>query len=68
MDNQPLNPATDIFPDNFTRREIQDSLRDGVGSQLVECSFREVGCHSVLHCDQIPAHLESQLHHHVNVS
>ncbi|PSN39060.1 hypothetical protein C0J52_10098 [Blattella germanica] len=67
VDNQPLNPNKDLFPDNYTRREIQDTLQEGLNSQLMECSFRDVGCLSVVHTDEMPGHLDSQIHHHINL-
>jgi TNF receptor-associated factor 6 len=72
VDNQPLD-SKDLFPDNFTRREIHELDRkngqDGgeSGSQMVECTFREVGCLAAVHPDDMPAHLDTQIHYHTGL-
>ncbi|XP_063231983.1 TNF receptor-associated factor 6-like [Bacillus rossius redtenbacheri] len=74
VDSQPLRPDRDVFPDNFTRREIQQLLRtdrpdaerdEEAGS--VECSFREVGCTVSAPRGRIAEHLEKDMQHHLNL-
>ncbi|XP_069675401.1 TNF receptor-associated factor 6-like [Periplaneta americana] len=73
VDNQPLNPATDLFPDNFTRREIQEldlkNQQEGHNSrsQLIECSFRHVGCLATVHPNDLAAHIDTQIHYHISL-
>ncbi|PNF35131.1 hypothetical protein B7P43_G09481 [Cryptotermes secundus] len=73
VDNQPLNSDKDLFPDNFTRREIQEldvkNHQGGIesGTQVVECSFREVGCLAAVHPDELAAHLDTQIHYHTSL-
>jgi hypothetical protein len=38
------------------------------GTQMVECSFREVGCVATVHPDELAAHLDTQIHYHTSVS
>jgi hypothetical protein len=38
------------------------------GTQVVECSFREVGCLATVHQDELAAHLDTQIHYHTSVS
>jgi hypothetical protein len=38
------------------------------GTQVVECSFREVGCLATVHPDELAAHLDTQIHYHTSVS
>jgi len=72
VDNQPLD-SKDLFPDNFTRREIHELDRkngqDGgeSGSRMVECTFREVGCLAAVHPDEMAAHLDTQIHYHTGL-
>jgi hypothetical protein len=38
------------------------------GTQVLECSFREVGCLAAVHPDELAAHLDTQIHYHTSVS
>lgn len=78
VDGQALNVPKDLFPDNFTRREINDleenSLQnsiekggEGASSQIFSCPFQDVGCLEKLPGKQLSSHLESQLHSHLNL-
>jgi hypothetical protein len=37
-------------------------------TQMVDCSFREVGCLATLHPDELVTHLDTQIHYHTSVS
>ena len=39
----------------------------GTSNGLVECKFKEVGCDHVLQLDQLPRHMDSNVHHHLQV-
>ncbi|KDR22761.1 TNF receptor-associated factor 6 isoform X1 [Zootermopsis nevadensis] len=73
VDNMPLNAEKDLFPDNFTRREIQEldvkkpQKGQDLGSQMVDCSFREVGCLASVHPDELVTHLDTQIHYHTSL-
>ncbi|KAK7872495.1 hypothetical protein R5R35_014286 [Gryllus longicercus] len=79
VDGQVLNEETDLFPDNFTRREINDLEErtsqnhsqkvDGDVNHggMVECNFRDVGCLETLPEKDLPTHLETHLHSHLSL-
>ncbi|XP_067003610.1 TNF receptor-associated factor 6 [Anabrus simplex] len=80
VDGKIINKDNDLFPDNFTRREILDREEHASHSscakekesklseqQKVECRFRDVGCEETLPNDQLDAHLETEVHSHLNL-
>nr|CAD7401815.1 unnamed protein product [Timema cristinae] len=75
IDNHPLSEEKDLFPDNFTRREIEDLEPHASkachnrkeSSELEECSFKDIGCTVVLTKTELARHLEDDIHHHLSL-
>ncbi|XP_047113042.1 TNF receptor-associated factor 6-B [Schistocerca piceifrons] len=72
IDSLPINQETDLFPDNFTRREIQElDLHSSSCSyekrEEVQCTFHDVGCTEILTKNSLAEHLKSQVHQHLDL-
>jgi hypothetical protein len=48
--------------------EMQSHLEMDCGKAPVSCTFREVGCRATVPRAELPDHMETQIHDHLNVS